>query len=99
MQNCKDGKYKEFGDHKVHRVETVDGYKYFFNDDEWLLIRASGTEPLLRNYIETSSPKRTASIIQAVQETLYSSEMPDRSVLHLRFLENDNKDLPHEAAG
>jgi phosphomannomutase len=98
MQNCKNNKYKKFGDHKVHKVETMDGFKYFFNDDEWLLIRASGTEPLLRNYIETSSARRTASIIQAVQETLYSSELPDKNIRHLRFLEDD-KELPHDAAG
>jgi len=42
----------------VQRVETLDGYKYFINENEWLMIRPSGTEPLLRIYAEASSVER-----------------------------------------
>jgi phosphomannomutase len=37
---------------KVARVETRDGVKYIMADDSWLLIRPSGTEPVLRVYAE-----------------------------------------------
>jgi phosphomannomutase len=70
IENCKNNAYKQFGNCAVQKTETVDGYKYFFNDDEWLLIRASGTEPVLRNYVESSCAKKTSEILNAVQNTL-----------------------------
>jgi phosphomannomutase len=36
-------------------LETADGYKFFLDDGSWLLIRASGTEPLVRVYTEATS--------------------------------------------
>jgi phosphomannomutase len=41
-------------DHTV-ALDTGDGYKFFLPDGSWLLIRASGTEPLVRVYTETTS--------------------------------------------
>ena len=38
--------------HKVVRVNNSDGVKYLLDDDSWLLIRPSGTEPVLRIYAE-----------------------------------------------
>ena len=37
---------------------TVDGYKYFLDDGSWLMIRISGTEPVTRVYVESSSSQR-----------------------------------------
>ena len=34
------------------KTETIDGYKFFLNKDEWIMIRPSGTEPVLRTYSE-----------------------------------------------
>lgn len=42
-----------------------DGFKYLFEDDSWLLIRPSGTEPLLRIYAESTSPRKVQQLIQA----------------------------------
>jgi phosphomannomutase len=36
-------------------LDTADGYKFFLDDGSWLLIRASGTEPLVRVYTEATS--------------------------------------------
>ncbi len=58
VQACKNNVFKQFGEFIVQRVETLDGFKYFINDNEWIMIRPSGTEPLLRLYAETSSPER-----------------------------------------
>jgi len=52
LKNCNQNKYGAFGKYKVKRVETIDGFKFFFSDDSWLMIRASGTEPVLRTYAE-----------------------------------------------
>ncbi len=70
MANCKDGKYSAFGNYKVERVEDIDGYKYFFNDDEWVMIRPSGTEPVLRTYAESHSTAEAFAILEACHATL-----------------------------
>ena len=52
VQRCKNDEFSSFGKYEVSEVITIDGYKYIFNDDEWLMIRPSGTEPVLRLYAE-----------------------------------------------
>jgi phosphomannomutase len=42
----------EIGGQKVAEISNIDGVKYIMADDSWLLIRPSGTEPVLRVYAE-----------------------------------------------
>ncbi|MBA3972068.1 MAG: phosphoglucomutase/phosphomannomutase family protein, partial [Bacteroidetes bacterium] len=70
VENCKNNKYSEFGQYKVKRIETIDGWKYFFDNDEWMMIRASGTEPVLRNYAESATTEKAFAILKAVEKTL-----------------------------
>jgi len=70
VENCRANYYSNFGDYEIKRVESTDGYKFFFTDDEWLMIRASGTEPVLRNYAESASHTRTLAILRAAEQTL-----------------------------
>ena len=63
---------------KVLRVETLDGIKFFLENadctgkknaaETWLLLRASGTEPLLRVYCESCSEESVAKVLKAAQE-------------------------------
>lgn len=67
---------------KVLRAEDLDGYKFFLEIPEdaakqgsdpapaetWLLLRASGTEPLLRVYCESSSPESVDRILKAAEK-------------------------------
>ena len=46
-------------------LETGDGYKFFLADGSWLLIRASGTEPLVRVYTETTSGQLRDALLVA----------------------------------
>ncbi len=41
----------------IVRVDTLDGVKYYLADNSWLLIRPSGTEPVLRIYAEARTPE------------------------------------------
>ncbi|MEE8620356.1 MAG: phosphoglucomutase/phosphomannomutase family protein, partial [Dehalococcoidia bacterium] len=43
---------------RVTRLDTTDGFRFFLDDDSWLLIRFSGTEPLVRIYSEAGSLER-----------------------------------------
>ncbi len=70
VENCKAGKMKAFGKYKVERMEDTDGWKYFFNNDEWLMIRASGTEPVLRTYAESSSRENAFAILDEAKKVL-----------------------------
>ena len=42
------------GGHAVTELVTIDGYKFVMDDGGWLLLRFSGTEPLIRVYTETT---------------------------------------------
>ena len=46
------------------RRDDVDGYRYHLEGGGWLLIRFSGTEPLLRIYSEVDSPDRVARLLE-----------------------------------
>ncbi len=70
VENCKNNGYTAFGPYKVEQVETIDGWKYFFTNGEWLMIRASGTEPVLRNYAESETTEKAFAILKAAEKTL-----------------------------
>jgi phosphomannomutase len=70
VENCKNNNYSSFGPYKVDRVETIDGWKYFFDNGDWLMIRASGTEPVLRNYAESETTEKAFAILKAAEKAL-----------------------------
>ena len=49
---------------KVLKVDTTEGFRFILEDNTWLLIRFSGTEPLLRIYAETDSPERAEKLLE-----------------------------------
>jgi alpha-D-glucose phosphate-specific phosphoglucomutase len=68
-------KPEQIGSFMVQRVETLDGVKFFLDAptngngaEAWVLVRASGTEPLLRIYCEASSPELVAQILRETEE-------------------------------
>ena len=52
----------------IERVETVDGVKYYMEDGSWLLIRPSGTEPVLRVYAEAPNDARVKALLDFGEE-------------------------------
>jgi phosphomannomutase len=53
---------------KVTGLVTVDGYRFDLEDGGWLIVRFSGTEPLLRIYCETSHGDRLQALLDAGRE-------------------------------
>lgn len=49
---------------RAERIETIDGLKLWFEDESWILIRPSGTEPLYRLYAEAKTPRRVKQIVE-----------------------------------
>ncbi len=72
ITNSKTGKYSSFGNLKVSRTEDMDGYKFFFEDESWVMIRPSGTEPVLRVYAEAPSSEDSFKILDTVKSVLLS---------------------------
>ena len=54
---------RSIGGEQLSEVSTMDGVKYIFRDDSWLLIRPSGTEPVLRVYAEGRSPEMVKELL------------------------------------
>ncbi len=70
IANCKNGTYKEFGKYKIQRLDDLDGFKFFFDDNTWTMIRASGTEPVLRTYAEAATKDKAFDILADVKKVL-----------------------------
>jgi phosphomannomutase len=48
---------------QIEKLDTVDGVKYYLEDGSWLLIRPSGTEPVLRVYAEAPDDERVKALL------------------------------------
>lgn len=68
VQRLTDGAPAHLNGQTVRQVDTRDGVKYRMADDSWLLIRPSGTEPVLRVYGEAPDQKAVDALIQAGRE-------------------------------
>ncbi|MFH1906548.1 MAG: phosphoglucomutase/phosphomannomutase family protein [Chloroflexota bacterium] len=55
---------KTIGGLKVNELVTLDGYLFRLEDGGWMLIRFSGTEPIMRVYCETTHPDKVQAILQ-----------------------------------
>ena len=74
IEHCKNSKISNFEKEEVLRLETLDGFKYFLNEDEWVMIRPSGTEPVLRTYAEGRTKERAAELIDILERFVFSFE-------------------------
>ena len=70
VENCKVGKYHSFGKYKIIRTEDLDGFKFFFSEDSWLMIRALGTEPVLRIYAEAADKETAFDMLEETKKVI-----------------------------
>ena len=59
-------KLEKFLDWPILRREDMDGIKVYLGDTGWVLVRASGTERILRAYAETPRPETTRRVLEEV---------------------------------
>jgi alpha-D-glucose phosphate-specific phosphoglucomutase len=62
IARVKSSKPEQIAGLKVTHIDTLDGFRYVLEDGGWLLIRFSGTEPLIRIYTETTNH----ALVQAI---------------------------------
>ncbi|MEO1435064.1 MAG: phosphoglucomutase/phosphomannomutase family protein [Bacteroidota bacterium] len=72
IEKCKSGSFDAFGDYPIIRTETVDGYKFIFDEDSWVMVRPSGTEPVLRVYAQGRDHAAVRQLLDAAHATLQS---------------------------
>ena len=54
----------------IKEIISKDGRKMIFEDDSWLMIRPSGTEPKVRFYVESRDPDGTSHLVEAAENML-----------------------------
>jgi phosphomannomutase len=57
---------KQMAGYPIQRIETKDGFKLFV-ENGWVLVRASGTEPLIRFYAEAETPEKVETLLKAAR--------------------------------
>jgi len=62
---------------KVEKFDATDGFRFILADTTWLLIRFSGTEPLLRIYAESSTPTRVKKLLEFGRELAGVKKSPE----------------------
>lgn len=70
IRKAQDRGYEAFGKYGFDSIETIDGIKYHLKNGGWMMLRASGTEPLLRIYAEGNSREETLDILEEVKKTI-----------------------------
>lgn len=70
IENCKSNHYESFGDYQITRMEDTDGFKFRLNTGAWVMIRPSGTEPVLRVYSEAATSEEAFRILDATQAAI-----------------------------
>ncbi len=70
IQKCENRAFTQFDSYKVIKTEDLDGFKFHFDENSWVMIRPSGTEPVLRVYSEAPTSAVAFAILDATKSTL-----------------------------
>jgi len=65
LRTCEDRWPESLAGLRVTELDTLDGYRFTLEDGGWLLIRLSGTEPIVRIYTETMHEDKVAPLLEA----------------------------------
>jgi phosphomannomutase len=66
---------------KIENINTIDGIKIHLSDDSWVLMRPSGTEPLVRIYSEGSSRSHVEKLIQEARNLVALASAPKKTLI------------------
>lgn len=74
LDTCINNPPSEVAGIPVKEVGRKDGIKLYLEDGGWVLLRPSGTEPLMRVYLETNSPEKEAKVAAAMEAMIQKLE-------------------------
>ncbi len=67
---CRSRQYSRFGPYTVQSVEDIDGWKFLLGEERWVMLRASGTEPVLRVYAQGPDAAECRRMLDAARNTI-----------------------------
>jgi len=70
VEKCKKGEIKEIGGRPIIKTDTTDGWRYFLDEDTWIMVRPSGTEPVLRVYCQAETTEKVRETLDAAHKSL-----------------------------
>ncbi len=70
IKACANGELKMIGDLPIVDTDDLDGYKFILGDDTWVMIRPSGTEPVLRFYCQAEDMQKVRAILDKTKKTV-----------------------------
>lgn len=70
IEKANNDPYTAFGDYAIESIERIDGTKFNLGNDRWVMIRPSGTEPVLRVYCEAETKEKVAEILEQAVATI-----------------------------
>ncbi len=70
VKKCENGEIKEIGGRPIVKVTDVDGWRYFLDEDTWVMVRPSGTEPVLRVYCQAETTEKVRETLDAAHKAL-----------------------------
>jgi phosphoglucomutase len=76
--------YTEFLGHRVRRTDRTDGLKLEFADGSWILLRLSGTEPLVRLYTEAATPEAASRLAEEASAWIFAAGTPGKKTASVR---------------
>lgn len=66
---------EKFNLEEIEKISNMDGTKLYFNNGDWLSIRFSGTEPLIRFFSEAKSPEQANKLVAKAEEYIMGTDI------------------------
>jgi phosphomannomutase len=76
----------EFADIEVKSINSTDGKKFYLEDGSWVMYRISGTEPVVRCYVEASSKTKLKRLAEAAVKVTVGKSVPAGHIASREFL-------------
>jgi phosphomannomutase len=70
INHCNHKSYTQFGPFKIEEIVQMDGTKFLLGNDRWVMIRPSGTEPVLRVYAQAEDEDMVRTILDATKSAI-----------------------------
>jgi len=70
INHCNNKSYTQFGEFKIGETVQMDGTKFLLGNDRWVMIRPSGTEPVLRVYAQAENEQMVRTILDATKKAI-----------------------------
>jgi phosphomannomutase len=74
VDRCKSNFYTQLGNKNIVRMEDLDGYKFYVDENTWVMVRASGTEPVLRIYAQAPTAEEVRKVLDDARITFLNNQ-------------------------